>query len=55
MGERSLHDIRGEREKRMSELFERTGVFFAFSNEQFEENRTPLAEGEKYVALGGGG
>lgn len=30
------------------------GVFFAFSDEQFQSNKTPLAEGEKYVAFGAG-
>lgn len=29
-------------------------MFFAFSNEQFAENKTPLKEGEKYVSLGAG-
>ncbi len=52
---RSLGEIRKEREVRMTALFEKTGTFFAFSNEQFEKNKTPLREGEKYVAIGGGG
>ena len=52
---RSLGEIRKEREVRMTALFEKTGTFFAFSNEQFEKNKTPLREGEKYVALGNGG
>lgn len=29
-------------------------MFFAFSNEQFQQNKTPLQEGEKYVSLGAG-
>ena len=38
-----------------TELFEKCGVFFAFSDKQFDENKTPLKEGEKYVSIGGGG
>jgi hypothetical protein len=30
-------------------------VFFAFSNEQFTANKTPLKDGEKYVSIGSGG
>ena len=30
-------------------------MFFAFSTEQFHENKTPLKEGEKYVSIGMGG
>lgn len=51
----SLGQIRKEREDRMSALIKDTGVFFAFSNKQFEENKTPIAEGEKYASIGGGG
>ena len=29
-------------------------MFFAFSTSQFEENKTQLQEGEKYVSLGAG-
>lgn len=31
------------------------GLFWAFSKEQFKENKTPLKEGEKYVSIGHGG
>ncbi len=48
-------DIKKEKERMTSELFEKCGVFFAFSNEQFNENKTSLKEGEKYVSIGGGG
>jgi len=51
----TLHEIRQAREARLSELFKATGLFFAFSNKQFEENKTPLKEGEKYAVFGGGG
>ena len=36
---------------KVSELFERKGAFFAFSNEQFKEAQKP---GVKYVSLPGG-
>ena len=39
----------------MDVLFKTCSVFFAFSNQQFQENKTPLEEGEKYVSIGGGG
>jgi hypothetical protein len=54
-GNVSYGDIKKEKEKMTSELFEKCGVFFAFSNEQFLKNKTPLKEGEKYVSIGGGG
>ena len=52
---KSLGELRAERESRVSELFKRVGLFFAFSNKQFEENKTPLREGDKYVATSYGG
>ena len=39
----------------MAVLFKTCSVFFAFSNQQFQENKTPLQEGEKYVSIGAGG
>lgn len=47
--------IKEEKEKMTDELFKKCGVFFAFSNEQFNKNKTPLKEGEKYVSIGVGG
>jgi hypothetical protein len=29
-------------------------MFFAFSTEQFNESKTPIKEGEKYLSLGAG-
>jgi hypothetical protein len=52
---KTVSELKEEREKRNSELFKKVGLFFAFSNSQFEENKTPLKEGEKYVSIGGGG
>jgi hypothetical protein len=48
-------EIRDEAENRTGELCHETGLFWAFSKEQFEENKTPLAPGDKYVAMGMGG
>jgi hypothetical protein len=55
MNTTSLREIKKQQEQANSLLFEECGLFFAFSNEQFAENKTPLKEGEKYVSIGGGG
>lgn len=52
---KTIPQIKKEQEDKMSELFKQCGVFFAFSNSQFTENKTPLTEGDKYVSIGGGG
>lgn len=44
-----------KREKQTNELMNDCRVFWAFSQKQFEENKTPLKEGEKYVDIGAGG
>lgn len=51
----NIHEIKDEKEKKFSQLSKDVGLFWAFSNQQFEENRTPLKEGEKYISIGGGG
>lgn len=51
---KALGEIKQERESQISKLLLECGVFFAFSNEQFKENKTPLKEGEKYVHAGMG-
>jgi hypothetical protein len=51
----TLHEIKAEAEERRNRLLKECGVFFAFSNEQFQENKTPLQEGEKYVSMCMGG
>lgn len=51
----TLLDLKKQHENANSALFKECGLFFAFSNEQFATNKTPLKEGEKYVSIGGGG
>ncbi len=51
----TIHELKAEKENKISELIKSCGVFFAFSNEQFEQGKTPLAEGDKYVSMGMGG
>lgn len=53
-GTKTLHEIKAEKETKVSELIKKCLMFFAFSNEQFAENKTPLQEGEKYVHIGAG-
>jgi hypothetical protein len=55
MSHANIQEIKKEREDRMSAALKNNSVFWAFSEKQFEENKTPLAEGEKYVSIGGGG
>ncbi len=52
---RTLQDLKKEREERYNTLIKESLMFFAFSNEQFAANKTPLQEGEKYVSIGAGG
>lgn len=51
----NLQEVKKVKEEMISELFKKCGVFFAYSTEQFNENKTPLKEGEKYTRLAGGG
>ena len=52
---KSLSDIKTEKQNKVNALITDSSVFFAFSNEQFAANKTPLKEGEKYVSIGAGG
>jgi len=52
---KSLKELKQQREQKHTELFHKVGLFWAFSNKQFQENKTPLKEGEKYVSIGAGG
>lgn len=51
----NLQQIKKEREAKQTALFKECGLFWAFSDEQFAKNKTPLQEGEKYVSIGAGG
>lgn len=51
----TYQELKKQREEKSTKLFKECGVFWAFSKEQFEENKTELKEGEKYVSIGGGG
>lgn len=51
----NYHTIKKARQDATNELFTTLGVFWAFSNKQFDENKTPLKEGEKYISIGAGG
>lgn len=48
-------ELREQREQKISDLHEQFGLFWAFSQKQYEENKTPKEEDEKYVSIGGGG
>lgn len=49
-----IQEIKQQKEDKVSQLIKDCSMFFAFSNEQFDKNKTPLQEGEKYVSLGAG-
>lgn len=51
----TLQSIKKEQQNRVNDLLTNCLVFWAFSNEQFAANKTPLQDGEKYVSIGGGG
>ena len=51
----TYQEIKNKKETDTNNLFKDLGVFWAFSKQQFEENKTPLQEGEKYVDIGAGG
>lgn len=52
---KSYREIEQESALKLSALIKECGVFFAFSKEQFDQNKTPLKDGEKYVSIEGGG
>jgi hypothetical protein len=47
--------LKKEKQTKFDTLLKDCKVFFAFSNEQFETNKTELKEGEKYISIGAGG
>lgn len=48
-------EIKKQSEEKRTVLFKEVGLFWAFSDQQFYENKTPLTEGDKYVSVGAGG
>lgn len=48
-------DLNGIAQQQTNQLITDCKVFFAFSKDQFEKNKTELKEGEKYVSIGMGG
>lgn len=52
---KNIIEIKKEQSIKIDQLFEEVGLFWAFSNEQFAANKTPLADGDKYVSIGAGG
>jgi hypothetical protein len=51
----SYQELKNLQEEKMSALIKECRVFFAFSEKQFEESKTPLQEGEEYKSLRSGG
>ncbi len=52
---KTIRQLKNEQQEKVNQHLTNCGVFFAFSNEQFEQGKTPLAEGDKYVSIGSGG
>lgn len=52
---KNIQELKKEEQEKISSLLKDCGVFFAFSDKQFHENKTPLKEGEEYVSIGSGG
>ena len=51
----NLQEIKATAEKKLDLINKQAGLFWAFSQKQFDENKTPLQEGEKYISIGAGG
>lgn len=51
----TISELKQQQTEKHTALFKECKLFFAFSNEQFAENKTPLETGEKYVSIGAGG
>lgn len=51
----TYQEINKAHQDKVGEILKANGVFFAFSDAQFHENKTPLEDGDKYVSIGAGG
>ena len=49
------YDLKNVMENKTSETLAAHGVFFAFSNKQFNENKTAIEDDDRYTSIGGGG
>ncbi len=47
-------EVKHEKQITVDALLATLGVFFAYSNQQFADNKTPLSEGDKYVQFANG-
>ena len=52
---KNLTSLKAEKQTRLDNLMKECLLFFAFNKEQWQENKTELQEGEKYVRIGAGG
>lgn len=50
----NLQELKKQKEDKVTQLIKDVRMFFAFSTEQFQENKTQKEEGEKYVHIGAG-
>ena len=51
----NYEEIKEQGQQKIDETLKKYGVFFAFSNKQFQESKTPLQEGDQYCKIMGGG
>ena len=47
--------IKSIHQSKIDSLLNECNVFWAFSNEQFNQNKVALVDGDKYVSIGAGG
>ena len=50
----NLQELKKQKEDKVTQLIKDVRMFFAFSTEQFQKNKTQKEEGEKYVHIGAG-
>ncbi len=50
----NIYELKKQQEQKISELFNECSVFFAFTDKQFDENKTPIADDDKYVRFASG-
>ena len=50
-----VQELKAQHQEQFNKCLSEHWVFWAFSNEQFEEGKTQLEEGDFYVSIGAGG